>query len=210
MSGHPGDSEVVVRAVQALQAGRRTEESFRVLHEIFYRPLQQFFAKRLGSGDVSLDLTQETFLRLYTAVKGYRGDAPFGAWLYRIARSVLHWHTSRGSAVHRPGRQVSLDDPEAKPVTIGETEPATPAEGGPAFDRVLRRERLEILRQAIARLPPQRRRCLVLWAYQGLTYEQVAAAMRLSLGTVKAHLAQAREQLGTLVEEGEEAVRSKP
>lgn len=203
MSGHPGDSEVVVRAVQALQAGRRTEESFRVLHETFYRPLQHFFAKRLGSGDVSLDLTQETFLRLHTAVKGYRGDAPFGAWLYRIARSVLHWHTSRGSAVHRPGRQVSWEDPEAPPETTAlDGEPATSTDDGHAFDRVLHRQRLEILRKAIARLPPQRRRCLVLWAYQGLTYEQIAAAMRLSLGTVKAHLAQAREQLGTLVEEG--------
>lgn len=190
-----------------MQAGRRTEESFRVLHQTFYRPLQRFFARRLGSGDVSLDLTQETFLRLYTAVKDYRGDAPFGAWLYRIAWSVLHWHTSRGSAVHRPGRQVSLDDPGAKPeATLGRAEPATPADGGPAFDRVLRRERLEILRRAIARLPPQRRRCLTLWAYRGLTYEQIATTMRLSLGTVKAHLAQAREQLGALVEE----VRSTP
>lgn len=207
MSGTNGDSEAVGRAVQALQAGQRTEESFRILHHTFYQPVQRFFLKRLGSRDESLDLTQETFLRVYQGVKGYRGDAPFGAWLYRIAWNVLHRHTSRGSPVHRPGRQVSLEDPEAMPTDAGSgPDLGTTGDEERAFLRVLHRERLEILRQAIEKLPPQRRRCLVLWAYQELTYEQIATAMRLSLGTVKAHLAQARKQLESLVEES----RSKP
>jgi len=206
MSGTNGDSEAVGRAVQALQAGQRTEESFRILHETYYQPVQRFFAKRLGSSEESLDLTQETFLRIYQGVKGFRGDAPFGAWVYRIAWNVLHRHTSRGSPVHRPGRQVRLEDPETWPDGIGVPTPASSAEEHGAFSRVLERERLEILRQAIDQLPPQRRRCIVLWAYQGLTYEQIATALRLSLGTVKAHLAQARRQLETLVE----ASRSEP
>ena len=197
---------MVGRAVQALQAGRRTEESFRILHETYYRPVQRFFAKRLGSTEESLDLTQETFLRIYRGVKGFRGDAPFGAWVYRIAWNVLHRHTSRGSPVHRPGRQVQLDDPETEPDGAGDPALTDPAENEGAFDRVLQRERLEILRWAIGKLPPQRRRCMVLWAYQGLTYEQIAAALRLSLGTVKAHLAQGRRQLESLVEES----RSEP
>jgi RNA polymerase sigma-70 factor (ECF subfamily) len=207
MSGPHGNSEVVGRAVQALQAGQRTEESFRVLHQTYYQPVQRFFAKRLGSTDESLDLTQETFLRIYQGVKGFRGDAPFGAWVYRIAWNVLHRYTSRGSAVHRPGRQVSLEDPEAMPADAGSN--PNLGRGGDedrAFARVLHRERLEILRQAIEKLPPQRRRCLVLWAFQGQTYEQIATALRLSLGTVKAHLAQARKQLESLVEES----RSEP
>lgn len=206
MSGTNGDSEAVGRAVQALQAGQRTEESFRILHETYYQPIQRFFAKRLGSREESRDLTQETFLRIYQGVKGFRGEAPFGVWVYRIAWNVLHRHTSRGSPVHRPGRQVPLEDPETWPHGIGVPTPASSAEEHGAFARVLQRERLEILRQAIDQLPPQRRRCIVLWAYQGLTYEQIATALRLSLGTVKAHLAQARQQLETLVE----ASRSEP
>jgi RNA polymerase sigma-70 factor (ECF subfamily) len=205
MSGHDGNSEVVGRAVQALQAGQRTEESFRVLHQAYYQPVQRFFAKRLGSTNESLDLTQETFLRIYQGVKGFRGDAPFGAWVYRIAWNVLHRYTSRGSPVHRPGRQVPLEDPEAMPADAG-SGPGTEGDEERAFARVLRRERLEILRQAIEKLPPQRRRCLVLWAFQAQTYEQIATALQLSLGTVKAHLAQARKQLESLVEES----RSEP
>jgi len=66
---------------------------------------------------------------------------------------------------------------------------------------VLEDEERQILRRAIDALPPQRRRCLILWAYHELTYEQIAVAMRLSIGTIKAHLAQAREQLGRLVQD---------
>lgn len=205
MNGQGEDSEVVGRAVQALQTGLRTNESFRVLHQTYYQPVQRFFAKRLGSKEESLDLTQETFLRVYLGMKGYRGDAPFGAWLYRIAWNVLHRHTSRGSPVHRPGRQVPLDDRESEPKGAADAELRRLAEEDGAFVQVLRRERLQILRQAIEKLPPQRRRCLVLWA-KGLTYEQIATAMRLSLGTVKAHLAQARKQLESLVQES----RSEP
>lgn len=203
MSAHPGEAKAVARAIEDLQSDQRSEESFRVLHETYFQPLRRFFARRLNSPDESLDLTQETFLRIYRGVKGYRGEAPFGAWVYRIAWNVLHRHTSRGSPVHRPGGQVQLDDPEIRPEGPGDPRP-TGSGGGDsedAFTKVLRRERLEILREAILRLPPQRRRCLVLWAYRRLTYEQIATVMRVSLGTVKAHLAQARKQLESLVEE---------
>lgn len=201
MSQATGDSEVVQRAVEALQAGRRVEESFRVLHETFYEPLQRFFARRLSSTEESLDLTQETFLRIYQNVDGFRGDAPFGAWVYRIARNVLNRYTTRGSPVHRPGRQVALEDPEVKPEGPGDPEPSRSGRDSAAFAGVLEKERLEILRRAIDRLPPQRRRCLVLWTYHDRTYQEIATAMRLSLGTVKAHMAQAREQLERLVDE---------
>ena len=75
-----------------------------------------------------------------------------------------------------------------------------------ALASVLGDERRRILRGAVERLPPQRRRCIILWAYHELTYEQIAVAMRLSIGTVKAHLAQARQQLSRLVEETAEGV----
>ena len=73
--------------------------------------------------------------------------------------------------------------------------------GGQPLAGVLRRERRLLLRQAVDRLPEQRRKCITLWAYHGLKYEQIAAVLGLSLGTVKAHLAQARKQLETLTRE---------
>lgn len=191
----------VIRAVEALRAGRQVEESFRVLHQTYYRAVQGFFAKRVKSSDACLDLTQETFLNLYQGIGGFRGDAPFGAWLFRIAWNVLHRYRSRGPEARRRQVEVPLEVGEGPtPQIAAEPQRDEESQVGEALGQVLHGERREILRRAIARLPDQRRRCLILWAYRELTYEQIARVMRLSLGTVKAHLAQARKQLEGLVE----------
>lgn len=189
------DAGAVDRAVAAFQAGRRAEESFRFLFETYYRRVKGFFFRRTGSAEDSLDLTQETFLRVYKGLEGFRGDAPFGAWLFRIATNVYRQHLARqgsGGGAH----EVALDvEAAAATEAPGEGDAARPVEEPVVFESVLDSERREILRQAIEKLPTQRRRCIILWAYHDLTYEQIAVAMRLSTGTVKAHLAQARQQL---------------
>jgi len=201
------DSEAVVRAVRAFQAGTDRDDSFRFLFEAFRPTVQRFFLRRLESAEAARDLTQETFLRVYKGLKGYRGDAPFGAWLFRIAWNVLHSHRTGSAAARLRAREVQMED-------LGPELTEAPADGGgPEPDReptalaaVLRDEQRRALRVAVERLPPQRRRCIVLWAYHELTYEQIAVVMRLSIGTVKAHLAQARQQLCRLLEGATEGV----
>jgi RNA polymerase sigma-70 factor (ECF subfamily) len=201
-TGSSPDPAAIDRAVAAFQAGDDREGSFRFLFETYHRRVQGFFARRTRSTDDCLDLTQETFLRAYTGLASFRGDAPFGAWLYSIARNVHLARAARDArrkettgleaenpAATRPGPP-RADDPDAL---------AVPPEG---LESVLDSEQRRLLRQAVARLPEQRRKCIVLWAYHGLTYEQIAIALRLALGTVKAHLAQARKQLEDLVETG--------
>lgn len=196
-----GDPKPVADAVAAFQAGRRREESFRLLFEAYHRRVQRFFARRTASAEECLDLTQETFLRVYKGLEGYRGDAPFGAWVFRIA-----WNVHVQLVVRRRGAE-----PAREADTVEELSPAAGihdhgaasrlavrAEG---YDKVLDRQQRRLLREAVGRLPAQRRKCIVLWAYHGLTYEQIAGVMRLAIGTVKAHLAQAREQLDRLAAE---------
>ncbi|MDH3402901.1 MAG: RNA polymerase sigma factor [Acidobacteriota bacterium] len=189
----------MARAIREFQDGTRAEESFRVLYETYRSPVRGFFARRAASPDECLDLTQETFLRVYKGLRAYRGDAPFGAWLFRIAWNVLHSHRAK-----KAGKKASRMEPIPLEETHLERTLTTdaagqPAGGAAAFSSVLRDERRRILRRAVAALPAQRRRCIVLWAYRELSYEQIAVVMRLSIGTVKAHLAQARRQLETLV-----------
>ncbi|MCG8460347.1 MAG: RNA polymerase sigma factor [Holophagales bacterium] len=186
----------VERAIEDFQAGRRREESFRILFEVYFPPLRSFFSKRVSATDDQVDLIQETFTRVYKGLGRFRGEAPFGAWLFRIAWNVLRDSRGRSGAVALRARQVSLDDVHgSQPVHLG-------AEGETsALSRIVHEEQRETLRSAIARLPNQRRRCMVLWAYHELTYEQIARVMQLSLGTVKAHLAQARRQLEVLLQD---------
>jgi len=204
--GGGGDSEAVVRAIRAFQAGIEREESFRLLFETYRSAVQGFFLRRLASPDAARDLTQETFIKVYKGLKGYRGDAPFGAWLFRIAWNVLRDRSSGSSASRLRAREVQLETVEGEIARL-EAAAAVGALAGKdeAFGAVLQNEERRILRRAVDKLPPQRRRCVILWAYHELTYEQIAVAMRLSVGTIKAHLAQAREQLGRLVDDETEA-----
>lgn len=193
--GGSGDSKAVARAVRAFQAGIEREESFRVLFETYRSAVQGFFLRRLGSPEAARDLTQDTFLRVYKGLEGFRGDGPFGAWLFRVAWNVFRSRGDDSTASRLRSREVQLEDVEVEISAL-----RTDGEPRP-FDIVLGDERRRILQSAVERLPPQRRKCVVLWAYHELTYAQIAVVMRLSLGTVKAHLAQARQQLGGLVDD---------
>lgn len=199
---HGGDSEAVVRAVRAFQVGIEREESFRVLFDVYRPTVQGFFLRRLASAELAHDLTQETFLRVYKGLEGYRREGPFGAWLFRIAWNVLRDRRGGSAAARLRAREVRLEDLALElPETHGNARVGAAGDEPRALSSVLRAERRAALRSAIERLPPQRRRCVILWAYHELTYEQIAVALRLAIGTVKAHLAQARRQLGELVEE---------
>lgn len=186
----------MTRAIREFKTGTRSEESFRVLYETYYPSVRGFFARRVSSADEYLDLTQETFLRVYKGMKAYRGDAPFGAWLFRIAWNVLHSYRVKrsGGLAPTPMEEKNLERRLARDATAAQSNEAG------AFLSVVREERRRALRKRVAALPPQRRKCIILWAYQELTYEQIAVVMQLSVGTVKAHLAQARRQLETLGE----------
>lgn len=197
------DPESVTRAIREFKKGKRSEESFRVLYETYHSSVRGFFARRISSTDECLDLTQETFLRVYKGMRTYRGDAPFGAWLFRIAWNVLRSHRAKKATSMDP---TPLEETDLERTLTTDAANPRSSEAG-AFSSVLRDERRRILRKAVAELPTQRRKCIILWAYRELSYEQIAVVMQLSIGTVKAHLAQARSQLKTLASEAASEAR---
>lgn len=195
--GRPDRSEEVERAIESFRAGRNRDANFQVLFEVYYKPVRAFFSRRLPSPEASSDLTQETFLRVYKGLGGYRGDAPFGAWLFRIAANVLHRYRQGTN------EDTWLDSDREAETAIAEGGDRNGRETGSALAKVLDRERRTQLRDAIDGLSDQRRQCLTLWVYHELTYEQIAAVMQLKLGTVKATLHQARKQVGLQLSEDE-------
>ncbi len=138
--------------------------------------------RRLTGGDLAQadDLAQETFLRAYRGLRGYRGGAKFSSWLYRIACNVFFSH-DRGSR----------DEPLALP-------PAREASLMALPDSILERHDLE---RALASLKPRERAALVLTYANELTHEEAAVILDCPLGTLKTHVTRAKEKLRRHFEE---------
>ena len=138
------------------------------------------------------DLTQETFLRIFQSIDRFRGDADLKTWIYRIAikqaRNRWRWWRRRRRDV-----TVSLDAEGARderPLSArlrdGRIDPE---------EEALARERELALRKALRTLGRSFREVVILRDVEGLSYEEVAATLEISIGTVKSRLSRGRQEL---------------
>jgi RNA polymerase sigma-70 factor (ECF subfamily) len=138
------------------------------------------------------DLTQETFLSALKAIKSFRGDAELKTWLFRIAlnhsRNRFRWWKRR-----KRSETVSLDKPVGDGTLVVSDTIAD--EGESPEQAMLRSERRRRLAAALNGLPEIFRETIVLCDIEGLTYEEIARTVNISIGTVKSRIARAREQL---------------
>lgn len=122
-------------------------------------------------------LTQDTFVRAWQTLGGFRGESAFGSWLYRVAVNVVL--VDLRGARRRTARVAVTDDLEAF------DRPAAAPAAEAAMD----------LEAAVAALPPQARAVLVLHDVEGYRHDEIAAQMGIAPGTSKAHLHRARQLL---------------
>jgi RNA polymerase sigma-70 factor (ECF subfamily) len=154
----------------------RDPAAFRVLVERHGPVVRAYAAGLLRDPAEAEDAAQETFLRAFRRLAAYRGDAPLRAWLLRICRN----HCVDRLRV-RPPEAVHL----AEDMAVG------PDAASVVADR-LDRERLLT---AVSRLSEPLQQVLVLRELRGMSYEEVARALDVPVGTVRSRLAAARGQL---------------
>ncbi|PWU25062.1 MAG: hypothetical protein C5B48_03210 [Candidatus Rokuibacteriota bacterium] len=137
--------------------------------------------RMLGSAAEAEEIAQDVFLRAYRALHDFRGDAKLSTWLYAIASRLCLTRlgsNERGVTRGDGDRLARLPDPGAGPEAALE-----------------RGERDAALLRAIAELPDERRIVVVLRDLEGLSYEEIAGALDLELGTVRSRLHRARMDL---------------
>jgi RNA polymerase sigma-70 factor (ECF subfamily) len=144
------------------------------------------------NAEEAADLTQETFLSALKAIKTFRGDSELKTWLFRIAvnhsRNRFRWWKRRKRDV-----TISLDAPIGdSDSTVSET---IAGDDTSAEDTVLRLEREAAIRKALGELPEIYREAIILCDIEGLTYEEIAAALEINIGTVKSRIARGRDEL---------------
>lgn len=166
-----------------------------------HRPaIERYFAQKGFNSTEAEDLAQETFLLAYQGLEGFRGDAEFKTWLYRIAENIFKRAIRAGKALKRDAQEDSLDEVAPDSLSQSATAWSDTSEpkgrhNGEQLKSLLTREHLAAVREAVKEMPLQMRRCMVLYGFQQLSYQEIADVMKLDINTVKSHIFQARQRL---------------
>lgn len=169
------------------------QDAFEQLVRAYEKRVFALTLRMCGSPEDAAEAAQEAFLAVWQGLGTFRGEASFSTWLYRLASNACV-DLLRREGRHRAAAGPSLDDGA---LNVDAADPApTPQE---AVERTELRERIE---EGLRRLPEEYRQVLVLREMHQLSYEEIAAALCLDLGTVKSRISRGRQRLRKFLLEG--------
>ena len=151
----------------------------------------------MGNREDALDCAQETMLRAFRAFDSFRRDAQFSTWISRIASNVCV------DALRKRREVYSLDGMQED--TGFDVQDDSPG----VYAQLEEKERKRLLREGLQALHPEMRQMIILRDVQGLSYDEVAEALQLPLGTVKSRISRAREKLSAILRESSELFSSR-
>lgn len=185
----PADGELVAQA----QAGDR--DAVQQLLERYERRLLSVIIGMVRNPEDAREILQETFVRAFRNLEGFKGESSFYTWIYRIAMNLAIDHQRRGSK--RP--LVEFDDSVGmKEDAVGE---GSATLGIDPFKSVRSRELGKKIFEAIESLTPDHRAVILLREIDGLSYEEISEVLDCSLGTVMSRLHYARKKLQSRLQE---------
>jgi RNA polymerase sigma-70 factor (ECF subfamily) len=165
-------------------------DPFRAVYDANHPRIHRLLARIVGAQNAE-DLTQAVFAKAAKALPGFRGDAQASTWLYRIAiNEASDWLRSR--AAHEA--KVTDEMPAALDREMSDAGAALVEQASPE-QMLARKEIADVLRAEIGRLPDPHRDVLMLSALGGLSDDEVAASLDISLGNAKVRLHRARAEL---------------
>ena len=179
------ESDLVL--VKRVQRGDKT--AFDLLVRKYQHKVVKLVLRYVRNPAEAEDIAQEAFIKAYRALPQFRGDSAFYTWMYRIAIN-----TAKNSLASRDRSPIAYDldltDPEeSHSVQTKLQDPDTPE--GMALTEEIR----GIVNSAIEGLPEELKTAIVLRELDGLSYEEIAAAMECPVGTVRSRIFRAREAI---------------
>ena len=169
------DEDLVARAK------RGDADSFNQLILRWERPIYALAYRVIGREEEARDVCQDTFLRAFRALPGFKGEAKFSSWVYRIAMNLCRdW-------MRKQRRAPTAQMPEGvDPIEMA-------SENGPVESietLVERRELSGVVAEAMKLLPEEQRMAIILKEYHGMTFQEIADLQGCPLSTVKTRLYQ--------------------
>ena len=178
--------------VTELQGG--SDAAFDWLLTHYHAGVYSLVCGMLGDMSEAADVTQEVFLKVFRGIGGFRQGSSLKTWLYRIAvREALNhkrwwWRHRRGQT------SIDAESENGQPALDLEDLAATP------FEQLATREVQAVVRQALRKVPPVFRSAVILRDLEGLSYEEVAEVLEVSVGTVKSRILRGRRALREVLE----------
>lgn len=162
-----------------------------VLNELMGRwqlPLVSFIYRYIGQETEALDLAQETFVRVYETRHRYTVQGKFSTWLFAIAanlsRNYLRWRQRRGDSA-----SAGWDAKGAKFAESVQSEDDSPDHAA------MRSESISLIKEVVNQLPHDLKTVILLYEYQGLSYEEIASVLGCSIKAVEMKLYRTRKLL---------------
>lgn len=173
------------------------QRAFELLVLKYQRRIERLIARMVRDTDLVQDIAQETFIRAYRALHQFRGEAQFYTWLYRIAVNTAKKalvDLRRNPVITESAlRGGSDDDDETSSLGVELTSDETP-------ETVLAAQEIAAaVNAAMEALPEELRQAVTLREIEGLSYDEIAAAMDCPIGTVRSRIFRAREAISQRV-----------
>jgi RNA polymerase sigma-70 factor (ECF subfamily) len=166
------------------------EAAFQEIVRRYRNPITNFVYRMLDDYERSVELAQETFIRVFTSASRYQANYSFSTYIYRIATNLAISELRR----RKRRKFVSLFSPFAD--DNGDAVELDPPDLNPLQDEsLIRDERRKAVARAITSLPEKYRAAIVLRDVEGLSYDRIAEVLKLSEGTVKSRINRARNLL---------------
>lgn len=178
--------------------------AYRAATERHLQPIHRYATRLLRDATEAEDVTQETFLRLWTTAADWKPDATLSTWLHRIAHNLCvdRLRSAANRTTHREPNTGNSDNDEARPTALERA-----ADGDRPSDLVMRKQTAGAVEHALNALPERQRAVIVLVHYQGMSNPEAAQVLDVGVEAVESLLSRARrtlrETLATLQAETE-------
>ncbi len=174
--------------VAELKSG--SEEAYAWLIDRFHQPVYGLVYRMLNDPADAADTTQEVFLKVFRGMRRFNGEASLKTWIYRIAIHEASNH--RRWWFRHKGRETSMERQPDQSCGIKDflVDP-----GCSPIENVARREVQARVEAELKQVPEPYRTTVILRDIEGLSYEEIAEILEISLGTVKSRLMRGREAL---------------
>ncbi len=166
------------------------DEAFGALVCVYEKLVYNIAYNAVGNPDDAYDVSQDVFLKAYTAIKHFRKDSSFSTWLHKIAFNSCHDFLRQRSK--RDSRYLSLSEYEDED---GGHELQIPDNENTPEREFENRELKELIQEGILMLHPEHKKVILLREIEGLSYEEISEITGSNIGTVKSRINRARLKL---------------